>query len=106
MSAIPVSFTNRLPGICVATFLTIVFSSSAAYSQTPEGKFMPAEKWTVEQVTAGEIANLTKQFPDENERKLSAHFLENLLTGALPGVEPHRNGVRIQGAIIDEPLDL
>jgi hypothetical protein len=29
-----------------------------------------------------------------------------LLTGALPGFKPHRNGVRIIGAIIDEAIDL
>jgi len=59
-------------------------------------------------VRAGEIADLSKQFPDKekDKRKLSAHFLEALLTGTLPDVKPHPHGVRIIGAIIDEPVDL
>ena len=54
----------------------------------------------------GEAANLNQQFPADKDRKLSAHFLEALLTGTLPGVKLHRNGVRIIGAIIDEPIEL
>jgi hypothetical protein len=65
-----------------------------------------AEQWVVAQATAGEIANLEKEFHEEKDRKLSAHFLEELLTGTLPGFKPHRNGVRIMNAIIDEPIDL
>jgi hypothetical protein len=68
----------------------------------------PVEEWVVAQLKVGEVADLTKQIPDKqkDERKLSAHFLENLLVGALAGFKPHRNGVRIVGAIIDDPFDL
>jgi hypothetical protein len=45
-----------------------------------------AEKWVVERVTAGKEADLSRQFPEEKDRKLSAHFLEDLLTGARPDV--------------------
>ena len=63
------------------------------------------EEWVVTQTRAGEIADLSKQFPDKekDKRKLNAHFLEELLTGALPGIKLHRHGVRIIGATIDEP---
>jgi len=67
---------------------------------------LSAEQWVVAQATAGEIANLEKEFHEEKDRKLSAHFLEELLTGTLPGFKPHRNGVRIIGAMVDEPIDL
>src|SRR5438552_6801796 len=74
----------------------------------------PAEEFVVAQATAGKIADLdgalnadqTKKFPKENDRRLSAHFLEDLLTVALPGIKLHRHGVRITGAIIDEPIHL
>ena len=66
----------------------------------------PSEKWVAAQVRAGEIADLSTQFPEKKNRQLSAHFLENLLTGTLPGVKLHRHGVRIIGATIDEPIDL
>src|SRR6266705_1429843 len=91
--------------ISLATSLAMIFAS-AADAQIGEKKLTPAEKWVVAQAAAGEIADLSKQFPAEKDRKLSAHFLEDLLMGALPGVKPHRNGVRIMGAIIDEPIDL
>ena len=84
-----------------------VVTSPGASAQTGAKELNPTEKWVVAQVTAGEIADLSKQFPDNDEkRKLSARFLEDLLTGALPGVKLHRKGVRIIGAIIDEPIDL
>jgi len=95
---------KRFLCICLAAFLGPTASSAVA--KTGAGKLNPAEKWVVAQVTAGEIADLSKQFPEEKYRKLSAHFLEGLLTGTLPGVKLHRHGVRIIGATIDEPIDL
>ena len=97
---------NWFLGIFLAAFLAGVSASAAAAAQTSERKLNPAEKWVVAQVTAGEIANLSEKFPDQGKRRLSAHFLEDLLTGALPGVKLHRNGVRITDAIIDEPIYL
>ena len=97
---------NWFSAICLAAFLAIYASSAVA--KTAAGGLNPAEKWIVAQVRAGEIADLSKQFPDKekDKRKLSAHFLEALLTGTLPDVKPHPHGVRIIGAIIDEPVDL
>ncbi len=76
--------------------------SSAAVPQTAGEESNAAEKLVVARATAGKIADLTK----EKDRKLSAHFLEALLTGALPDFKPHRNGVQIVGAVIDEPISL
>jgi len=80
--------------------------SAAALAQTSAEGLNPAEKWVAAHVSAGEIADLSKKFPADNDRKLSGHFLGELLAGALSGVKPHRNGVRIIWAIIDEPIDL
>ena len=107
----PVAATARSPvnwflGICLAAFLTIISASAAADAQTSAEGLNPSEKWVAAQVRAGEIADLSTQFPEKKNRQLSAHFLENLLTGTLPGVKLHRHGVRIIGAIIDEPIDL
>jgi uncharacterized protein YjbI with pentapeptide repeats len=97
---------KRFLGICVAAFLVVYVSRAVA--KTGAGGLNPAEEWVVARVRAGEIADLSKQFPDKekDKRNLTAHFLEELLMGALPGVKPHRNGVRIVGAIIDEQIDL
>ncbi len=97
---------NWFPGIFLAAFLTIISVSAAALAQTSAEGLNRAEKWVAAHVSAGEIADLSKKFPADNDRKLSGHFLGELLAGALSGVKPHRNGVRIIWAIIDEPIDL
>jgi hypothetical protein len=94
---------NWFLGICLAA-LTII--SASVDAQISAGELNTAEKWVVAQVTAGEIADLKTKFPEEKDRKLSAHFLEEVLTGALPGFKQNRKGVQIEGAIIDEPIDL
>src|SRR6266446_490383 len=104
---------NWFLGIFLAAFLTII-SASSAVGKTGARGLNPAEEWVVAQATAGKIADQdgalnadhTKKFPEEKDRKLSAQFLEDLLTGTLPGVKMHRHGVRIIGAIIDESIDL
>ena len=93
-------------GIFLAAFLAGVSASAAATPNTAERKLNPAENWVVAQVTAGKEADLREKFPNELDRKLGAHFLEDLLTGELLGVKPQRTGVRISGATIEEPIDL
>jgi uncharacterized protein YjbI with pentapeptide repeats len=67
----------------------------------------PQEQFVLKQAAAGEIADLKEKFGDaEENRRLRARFLEELLTGDLPGVRMHRRGVRISQAVIQEPLDL
>jgi uncharacterized protein YjbI with pentapeptide repeats len=97
------STMKRFLRIFLAAFLAGVSASTVTDAQTG---LNPAEKWVVAEVTAGEIADLRMQFPDEEKRNLSARFLEDLLTGALSGVKPDRHGVRISNATIDEPIDL
>ena len=106
-AATALSPINWFSGICLAAFLTIIYPSTGV-AKSGAGELNATEQWVVTQTRAGEIADLSKQFPDKEKgkRKLSAHFLEELLTGALPGIKLHRHGVRIIGAIIDEPVDL
>jgi hypothetical protein len=106
-AATTLSPINWFSGICLAAFLTIIYPSTGV-AKRGAGELNAPEEWVVTQTRAGEIADLSKQFPDEekDKRKLSAHFLEELLTGALPGIKLHRHGVRIIGATIDEPVDL
>jgi hypothetical protein len=96
---------NCFSAICLAAFLTIVYPSTGV-AKSGAGELNATEQWVVTQTSAGEIADLSKQFKEKDKRKLSAHFLEELLTGALPGIKLHRHGARIIGAIIDEPVDL
>lgn len=54
-----------------------------------------------------EIADLKKKFGEaEESRRLRAHFLERLITGSLGNFQIKRHGIRIVGAVIEEPLSL
>ena len=105
---------NWFPIIFLAAFLAITSMLAAADAQSSAEELSPAEQWVVARVTAGETANLdaalnadhTKKFPEEKDRKLRARFLQELLTGTLPDVQPQRIGVRIVGATIDESIDI
>jgi uncharacterized protein YjbI with pentapeptide repeats len=101
----PCLFATWFSAILLAAFLTIISASAAILPPSAE-ELNAAEKWVVERVTAGKEADLSRQFPEERDRKVSAHFLEDLLTGARPDVTLHRHGVQIKGASIDEPIDL
>ncbi len=73
-------------------------AKAAVQSHTPQ------EKWVLKQVEAGENADLKARFGEKEEnRQLSARFLEDLLTVAF---KVHRRGIRIFHAVINEPLDL
>jgi uncharacterized protein YjbI with pentapeptide repeats len=97
---------NWFLAIFLAAFLTIISAAVAADVQSSGRELNPAEKWVVARITAGQKADLTKQFPEQEDRKLSAHFLEGLLTGALPGVKLHQDTVEILWATIDERINL
>ena len=97
-----------------AGLIAVSVTTATATPQDASHELSPAEEFVVAQVTAGEAANLdtalnadhTKKFPEEKDRKLTAHFLEDLLTGTLRGVKLHRHGVGIYWAIVDEEIDL
>lgn len=83
------------------------FSNTTLYATIPElNTYTSVEKWILERITVGEIADLKKQFPDEADRVINSSFIENLLTNSLEGVEIHRHGVRIMNAIFAQPIDL
>jgi hypothetical protein len=98
------SSVNWFLAIFAASFLPIISASTVVDSRTGAKELTPTEQWVVAQLTAGEVADLIRH--QEKDRKLSADFLQELLVGKLPGFKPHRNGLRIVGAIIDEPIDL
>ena len=72
-----------------------------------EKDLTPQERWVLEQVRKGEVADLKEKFGEEDEsRCLSARFLENLLTGGKDGLKVHRKGIQIANALIAESLYL
>jgi hypothetical protein len=64
------------------------------------------EKYVLDRLAAGKVANLTEAYPAAASRMIRGVFLEELLSGARKDCVIHRNGVQIEGAIIQEPVDL
>lgn len=65
------------------------------------------EKWVLEKVGAGEVADLKEKFgAEEAARQLRARFVEALLTDGFPGFKVHRSGIYLVNAVISEPLSL
>ncbi len=58
------------------------------------------EKYLLDQVAAGKVADLGAAFPDEVTRVIRGVFLEELLTGSRKDCVIHRNGVQVEGAIV------
>jgi hypothetical protein len=76
----------------------------AAQVQAAGQSLTPQENYVLQQVAAGQEADLKKQFGEkEDDRHLSARFLEDLLTGPY---KVHRKGVMISNAMITDPLEL
>jgi uncharacterized protein YjbI with pentapeptide repeats len=66
-----------------------------------------AEKWVLEKVGAGEVADLKERFgAAEAPRQLRAHFLEALGTDGFPGFKVHRSGIYLVNAVIPDPVSL
>src|ERR1043165_1253842 len=78
----------------------------AATGRAPAGPPTPAEKYLLDQLAAGKVANLQEAFPEETGRVIRGLFVEEVLTGARKDCSIHRNGVLIEGAIVREPVDL
>lgn len=93
--------------MALALFAVFAMGRLTVAQEAAQRKRNPdAEAWIKEQVTAGEAADLRTRWPLEEDRIISAAFLQNLLTSKLSDVEVQRRGVRIYGAVVIEPLDL
>jgi hypothetical protein len=88
-----------------ALFLA-VFVLEAATVRPSAGNPTPSEKFVLDQVVAGKVANLETAFPEENRRVIRSVFLEELLTGTRKDGVIHRNGVQIEGAVFKDALNL
>ncbi len=95
-------------GLLLALGLSVVAMPAAARPEVQGvGALTPAEKWVLEKVGAGEVADLKEKFGGEVEpRQVRARFVEALLTDGIPGFKAHRSGIYLVNAIIPDPLSL
>jgi hypothetical protein len=96
----------RLLATLLALTLWPVLTNAATRELAAAGAPTVPEKFVLEQIAAGKVANLGTAFPDDGARAIRAVFLEELLTGSRKDVVIHRNGILIEGAIVREMLDL
>jgi hypothetical protein len=87
--------------LLMALFSQLCLSAEAAVSRK-----LHAEAWIKERVQAGELADLEVEFKDQEDRKISAAFLEALLTNSIEGLKIHHRGVQIKSAIVPESVNL
>jgi hypothetical protein len=94
--------------ILLLAFILLGAAGGPARAQGPGlERLSQAEKWALEKVSAGEVADLKERFGGEEEpRQLRARFLEVLLTDGFPGFKAHRSGIYLVNAVIPEPLSL
>jgi hypothetical protein len=93
----------------IAGMLTLWIAPLAAVAASRDpGAGAPniAEKYLLDQVAAGKVADLRGAFPDEGARMIRGVFLEELLNGSRKDCVIHRNGVQVEGAIVRELVDL
>ncbi len=93
-------------GLWRATICVVVWLAGCVTGVAASGPNPTAEAWVVEQVNAGQAADLDLRFPDEADRTLGAALIEDLLSGTRPDAKIPRHGVRIQHAVFVGPIDL
>ena len=92
--------------VLMAALLSPMAIVAASREPATAGAPTVAEKYLIDQVAAGKVANLTTAFPDDEARVIRGVFLEELLTGSRKDCLIHRNGVLIEGAVVRELVDL
>lgn len=97
---------SRLIAVVLTLWLAPLVTVAASREPAAAGAPNIAEKYLLDQVAAGKVANLTAAFSDEGARVIRGVFLEELLTGSRKDCVIHRNGVQIEGAIVREMVDL
>jgi Pentapeptide repeats (9 copies) len=98
-----------IPLILIRFDHSLCWAQEAKEASLPPGLNLlsPAEKWVLEKVGVGKVADLKEKFgAEEAPRQLRAKFLEALLTDGLPGFKAHRSGIYLVNAIIPDPFSL
>lgn len=97
--------------LCILLFFTICNLSSIAFATTNKSTSLnisnpAAEKWILERIAAGQVADLSLVFSDEKERVISSLFLENILTNSLKEMKVSNQGIMIFHALIYDSINL
>ena len=107
-ATVKVTGVFRLVGIAVLLSLLVFADLPIVVAKaSPEStSISQAEQWVLARLHAGEIADLGERFLDEDDRVLSAKFIEGLLVNSAEYRGVPRHGVRIRNATVLEAVDL
>jgi hypothetical protein len=103
---------NRGPAavalMLLAGILVLGGPARGAYQAPPNlGELSTAEKWVLERVAAGHVADLKEKFgAPVTGRRLRGRFLEALLTGEFQGLHAHRTGIYVSQAVFTDAVSL
>ena len=100
--AVPV--LSRVLRVYLALLLLLVGAHSVN-AQTPSAN-VAAEKWIITKIANGEEVHLVEAFPNAEDRKLSASFIQKLLTNSVKGLKVGTRGVHIFDAVVSDSIDL
>ena len=100
--AVPV--LSRVLHVYLALLLLLVGAHSVN-AQTPSAN-VAAEKWIITKIANGKEAHLVKAFPNAKDRRVSASFIQKLLTNSVKGLKVGTRGVHIFDAVVSDPIDL
>ena len=85
----------------------LLASFNPAQARDDLGQLSPQESYVLQQVGAGQIADLKERFgEDEGARLIRGRFLEALLTDGFPGFKVPRSGIFLLHAVIPDILSL
>lgn len=100
---------RMLPGLLLGLALLLALRPGRLQAQprrASAGKPTAGEKFLMDQVAAGKVANLQTALTNATDRVVRAALLEELLAGARTDCEIHRNGVLIEGMVVRDAMDL
>ena len=100
----PVPVLSRVLHACLSV-LVVVGGAHSLNAQKPSAN-LAAEKWVIKKIANGEEAHLVKAFPNAEDRKLSASFIQKLLTNSVKGLKVGTRGVHLFDASVADPIDL
>lgn len=86
--------------------LLLLLSVAHSLNAQTQSANVAAEKWVITKIKKGEEAHLVEAFPNAEDRRLSASFIQRLLTNSVKGLNTYARGIHIYDAVVSNPIDL
>jgi hypothetical protein len=101
--------SGRASALLSALALVLAVAPGPAQAKRPQagpGPLSAPERYVLERVAAGAVADLAALGPEGPARTIRARFLEALVTRESPAFQIHRSGLFLVNATVEGPLSL